>query len=182
MNIHKSIDNWRHIHKNIDIHLWIYIFTDIHCGMSLHGYPCLEINVDIHAWMDNWRLTSKNHGYPCWYPWIFGNPCMDLLWIFGPWYLRLQCWVQPTSLNLLKGMIPQEGGPFIYRQDFFVTAHVIISGSWYFCGMVFFTASRGKSSKPCQLFHGQGRNALVPGRFGHPLTLVSGKPSFLVAY
>jgi len=34
--------------------------------------------------MDNWRLTPKNHGYPCWYPWIFGNTCMDLLWILGP--------------------------------------------------------------------------------------------------
>jgi len=21
---------------------------DTHCGMSLHGYPCLDINVDIH--------------------------------------------------------------------------------------------------------------------------------------
>ena len=34
--------------------------------------------------MDNWRLTSKNHGYPCGYPWIFGNTCMDMLWILGP--------------------------------------------------------------------------------------------------
>jgi len=52
--------------------------------MSLHGYPCLNINVDIHACVDNWRPTSKNHGYPCWYPGIFGNPCMALLWILGP--------------------------------------------------------------------------------------------------
>jgi len=85
MNIHKSMDNWR----LLSIKTWISIngnlfFTDIHCGMSLHGYPCLDINVDIHACMDNWRMTSKNHGYPCWYPWIFGNPCMDLLWILGP--------------------------------------------------------------------------------------------------
>ena len=31
----------------------IFLFTDIHCGMSSHGYPCLDINVDIHAGMDN---------------------------------------------------------------------------------------------------------------------------------
>ena len=28
------------------------LFTDIHRGMSLHGYPYLDINVDIHACMD----------------------------------------------------------------------------------------------------------------------------------
>jgi len=26
------------------------------------------ISVDIHTCVDNWRLTSKNHGYQCWYP------------------------------------------------------------------------------------------------------------------
>jgi len=46
---------------------------DIHCGISLQGYPCLDINVDIHACMDNWRLISKKYVYPCWYPSIFGN-------------------------------------------------------------------------------------------------------------
>ena len=29
------------------------LFTNIHWEMSLHGYPCLDINVDIHACMDN---------------------------------------------------------------------------------------------------------------------------------
>jgi len=52
--------------------------------MSIHGYPCLDINVDIHTCMDNWRVTWENHGYPCWHPWIFWNPCMDVLWILGP--------------------------------------------------------------------------------------------------
>jgi len=34
--------------------IYIYLlFTDIYCGMSLHGYPCLDINVDINACMDN---------------------------------------------------------------------------------------------------------------------------------
>ena len=41
-----------------DIHkTWIsihgYFLTDIHCRMSLHEYPCLDINVDIRTWMDN---------------------------------------------------------------------------------------------------------------------------------
>jgi len=42
-----------------DIHkTWIsingYLFlTDIHFRMSLHGYPCLDIYVDIHTCMDN---------------------------------------------------------------------------------------------------------------------------------
>ena len=77
-----------------DIHkTWISLYghlllTDIHSGMSLHWYPCLDINVDISDCMDNWRLTSKYHGYPCRYPWIFGNPCMDLLWILGPGFLE----------------------------------------------------------------------------------------------
>jgi len=52
--------------------------------MSLHGYPCLDIIVDIHTGMDNWRLSSENHGYPCLYPCIFLYPCMDMLWILGP--------------------------------------------------------------------------------------------------
>jgi len=56
--------------------------------------------VDIHACMDNWRLTSKNHGYPCWYPSIFGNPCMDLLWILGPGMLYFFT-VQFLSYNVI---------------------------------------------------------------------------------
>jgi len=86
------MDNWRLISIKTWISIYGYLFlTDVHCGMSLHGYPCLDINVDIHACIDNWRLTSKKHGYPCWYPWIFGNPCMDLLWILGPGK-RLALW------------------------------------------------------------------------------------------
>jgi len=128
------------------IHSWIFILTDIHCRMYLHGYPSSDINVDIvrlhdllslspvnsvffrslrsaicnpkrshwmgmlritnggpersrkrsvgkregksckhriHTCMYNWRLTSKNHRYLWWYSWIFGNPCMDMLWILG---------------------------------------------------------------------------------------------------
>ena len=39
--------------------------------------------MDIRTWMDNWRLSSKNYVYSCWYPWIFGNSCMDMLRISG---------------------------------------------------------------------------------------------------
>jgi len=54
---------------------------DICClRISIAECPCM----DIRAFIDNWRLTFKNHGYPYWYPWIFGNPCMDLPWILGP--------------------------------------------------------------------------------------------------
>ena len=60
MDIHKSMDNWRLISTKIWIIIYGYLlFTDIHCGMSLHGYPCLDINVDIHAYMDNWRTDIK---------------------------------------------------------------------------------------------------------------------------
>jgi len=83
MDIHKIMDNWRLISMKHGYLCGYLLFTDIDCGMSLQGYPCLDINVDIHAWMYYWRLTSKNHGYPCWYPAIFGNRCMDLLWILG---------------------------------------------------------------------------------------------------
>ena len=107
MDIHRNprISEWISIIASIigdwypykmDIHLWIYI-KDIHCGKDLHGYPCLDINVDIHACMDNWRLASKNHGYPCWYPWIFWNSCMDLLWILG---LGWSLVVSPTCKKL----------------------------------------------------------------------------------
>jgi len=57
----------------MDIHLWIFIvygyplqnvlvwisllgyllFTDIHCSISLYGHLYLDINVDIHTYMDN---------------------------------------------------------------------------------------------------------------------------------
>jgi len=37
----------------------------IHCKMSLHGYPCLDINVDIHIWISVWISTF---GYQCGYP------------------------------------------------------------------------------------------------------------------
>ena len=62
---------------------WYLLFTDINCRMSVHGYPFLDINMDIRTWMDNWRLSSKNYVYSCWYPWIFGNSCMDMLRISG---------------------------------------------------------------------------------------------------
>jgi len=47
---------------------------DIHCRMSLQGYPSLDINENIYTCMDDWRLISKNHEYPCWYPWSFVSP------------------------------------------------------------------------------------------------------------
>jgi len=67
------MDNWR----LISIKHW-YHFMDTYClRMSIAKCPC----IDIPAWisivwlsttcMDNWRLASKNHGYQCWYPWIF---------------------------------------------------------------------------------------------------------------
>jgi len=69
--------------------------------MSLHGYPRLDINVDIHTYLDNWRLTSKNHEYPYWYPWIFWYPCMDMLWILGPGHSTVSwenlCWYSATK-------------------------------------------------------------------------------------
>jgi len=90
MDIHKTMDNWRltsikqgYPFMNICLRITIAEYP-------IHGYPRLDVYVEIPAWMniplcvDNWRLTSKNHGYPCWYPWIFGNPCMDMLWILGP--------------------------------------------------------------------------------------------------
>jgi len=67
-----------------------YPFINIYCSRittaeyPIHRYPCLDINVEIHTCVNNWRLTFKIHGYPCWYPWIFGNPCTDMLWILGP--------------------------------------------------------------------------------------------------
>ena len=65
MDIHKSKDTWLIFIKTwVTIHEYLS-FTDIHCRMSLHGYPCLDINVDIHTCMDTWRLTSKYHGCPC---------------------------------------------------------------------------------------------------------------------
>jgi len=64
MDIHKNtrVSKWISTKAWIlktDIHkTWIsiygyFLFTDIHCGMSEHGYPCLDINVDIHAFRDN---------------------------------------------------------------------------------------------------------------------------------
>jgi len=48
MDILKSMDSKTDIHKT-RISIYGYLsFTDIHCGMSLHGYPCLDINADIH--------------------------------------------------------------------------------------------------------------------------------------
>jgi len=77
------------IHKTwISIHKYLF-FTDIHCRMSLYGYPCLDTNVDIRTCMDNWRLTSKINGYQCSYPRIFWNQCMDMLWILGLGYRSL---------------------------------------------------------------------------------------------
>jgi len=62
---------------------------DIHClRISIAECPCMDTRAWISIWifMLVWIIedTSKNHRYPCWYPWIFVNPCMDLLWILGP--------------------------------------------------------------------------------------------------
>jgi len=57
--------------------------------MSLHGYLCLYMWISTLVWVI--RLTSKNHGYPCRYPWNFGYPCMYMLWILGPGLTALPC-------------------------------------------------------------------------------------------
>jgi len=54
MDIHKSMDNLRLISIKTWISIHVYLlFTDIHCRMSLHGYLCLDINLDIHTCMAN---------------------------------------------------------------------------------------------------------------------------------
>jgi len=70
MDIHKKLINedtylygYEPIKTWISIHEYL-LFTDIHCRISLHGYPCLNINVNIHICTDDCSLTSKNHGYP----------------------------------------------------------------------------------------------------------------------
>jgi len=61
MDIHKSMDNWRLISIKTWISIYGYLlFTDIYCGMFLHGYPCLDINVDIYACLDNWKHVKKS--------------------------------------------------------------------------------------------------------------------------
>jgi len=101
------IEYWYPLKHAISTHGYL-LFMDIHCIMFLCGYPCLDINMDIHTCMDNWRLTSKNHGYPCRYPRIFGNPGMDMQWIFGPGFggksnhrLESKIWL-PFGRNLPK--------------------------------------------------------------------------------
>ena len=42
------------------IHSWIFILTDIHCRMYLHGYPCSDINVDIVRLHDLLSLSPVN--------------------------------------------------------------------------------------------------------------------------
>jgi len=65
-----SIKTWTSIHGYL-------LFTDIHCKMSLHEYPCLDIIMDTPTCMDNWRLTPKIidiyvdiRGYLVIYVWI----------------------------------------------------------------------------------------------------------------
>jgi len=95
MDIHRNprISEWISI-KACIIEDWCpgkleYPFIDIYyLRISITECPCM------HCWyqwkhphsycMDNWRLTSKYHWYSYWYPWIVGNPCMDMLWILGP--------------------------------------------------------------------------------------------------
>jgi len=73
--------------------------------MSLHEYPCLNIDRDILACVDNWRLISIKHGYPfmdiyCSRISIAECPCMDirawismwissLVWIIEDWYPKI---------------------------------------------------------------------------------------------
>jgi len=68
-----SLKAWLDIHKS-----WIFMFH-WYPLQNHYEYPSLDIKVDIRTCMDNWILTSKNHGYPYWEPWNFGNPCMDML-------------------------------------------------------------------------------------------------------
>ena len=37
----------------MDIHLWVFLLTDIHSRMTLRRHPRFDINVDIHTYMDN---------------------------------------------------------------------------------------------------------------------------------
>jgi len=53
MDIHKSMDDRGHIQKTrTSIHGYL-LFTDNHSRMSLHGYPDLDINVDIYTYIDD---------------------------------------------------------------------------------------------------------------------------------
>ena len=73
MNIQKSMDNWRLISIKQG-----YPLMNTYClRISIAECPYMNIPAWISTWistcMDNWRPTSKNHRYPCWYPWIFEN-------------------------------------------------------------------------------------------------------------
>jgi len=50
-------------------------FTDINCSMSLHGYPWLDINVDIPGWISMWISLF---GYQCVDPYLFGKLKTDI--------------------------------------------------------------------------------------------------------
>jgi len=123
MDINKSMDIWRliSIKTLISIHGYL-LLTDIHGRMSFHGNPCLDINVDIHTCMDSWRLTSKNHGYLCWYPCVFGNPCMDVLGILGLGH-RKKNW--PSSLH--TPLFPPEPRSSLWITTMWRTSKVQIS-------------------------------------------------------
>jgi len=87
--IRKSMDNWRLIS--------IMISNNFHAWISIHGNS-LRISIaecpfmDIPAWVSMWIFTLvwilkdniQKSWISCWYPWIFGNPCLDMLWILGP--------------------------------------------------------------------------------------------------
>ena len=83
MDIHKSINNWSLIsikHK--------YPSMDTYClRISIAECPWMDIPVWISMLISTllWIIEDwhKNNGYPCWYPWTFGNPCMDMLWILS---------------------------------------------------------------------------------------------------
>jgi len=92
MDIHKSMNNWKLISIKHG-----YPFMDIYCLLiSIAECPCMGIRAWISMWIstlvwiiEDWHPKIMD---PCWYPWIFGNPCMDLLWILGPgsrWYFRM---------------------------------------------------------------------------------------------
>ena len=113
MDIHRN----PRVSKWISIKAWIlisrYPFVDIYClRISIVECPCMDICARISMWISMlvWIIEGwhpKNHRYPCWYPWIFINPWMDLLWILGPGHTlpHLKC---ITLVSVRSSYLPHQ--------------------------------------------------------------------------
>jgi len=84
---------------------------DIYClQVSIEECLCMDIRAWISLWISTlvWIIedTSKNYGYLYWYPRIFGNPFIDMLWILGPgkvsYYLKQLFTVSSWSIFCLQ--------------------------------------------------------------------------------